>query len=593
MSKIATKWIADDAVTAAKLNSDTAGLGITQGGGGALDVNVDDSTIEVSVDTVQVKDLGISTGKLAATSVTAAKLGADVAGDGLTGGNGADLDVDPDTTGGANLARAINVSANGVAVKINDTTIGEDGSQRLEVKANSIDATHVDETDDYTWTGTHDLTSGTTHVATPSSDTHAVTKAYADGLRQGVAFKDQCRALADSNQTLSGLPGTIDGVGSWSAGQRILLTNQTSGDENGIWEVQTTAWTRPSDFDTGDSASGAQTWIDQGTSYGETQWACTTDAPNDVIDTNSLAFVQTSGAGQITAGVGMTKSGNTLHVGGGATGNSQGINFLADDIEAAYDDSTINLSGEVLQVKDLGIATGKIAATAVTAAKLGADVAGNGLGGGNGSAIVAVDDPTGGANLSKSVNVSANGLAVKIDDSTIGEGASSRLEVKNDGITAAKLNSDTAGDGILQEGSGALAMDINGLANTETVADNADLIAVYDQTDGRVEKMTRANFLSGVGGGNTRTMEAHKITAGEVTNGYFTLANSPATAGEVSCTPVGGPEQMNKQIVGATGVTPDFDILSTNQLHFNNNGAATGLSAELAQDDVVIVEYSY
>jgi hypothetical protein len=76
------------------------------------------------------------------------------------------------------------------------------------------------------------------------------------------------------------------------------------------------------------------------------------------------------------------------------------------------------------------VGTDQLNATAVTAAKLGADVAGNGLSGGNGSAISAQADATGGTNLAKSINVSSNGLAIKIDDVTIGENGSGRLYVK-------------------------------------------------------------------------------------------------------------------------------------------------------------------
>lgn len=57
---IDTAQLADDSVTAAKLNADTAGLGLSQAVGGELDVNVDDSTIEINVDTLQVKADGIN-----------------------------------------------------------------------------------------------------------------------------------------------------------------------------------------------------------------------------------------------------------------------------------------------------------------------------------------------------------------------------------------------------------------------------------------------------------------------------------------------------------------------------------------------------
>lgn len=75
------------------LTASVAGAGLSGGNGSALAVNVDDSTIEINTDTLRVKDLGIGTAKLGATSVTAAKLGNDVAGTGLSGGNGSALSV--------------------------------------------------------------------------------------------------------------------------------------------------------------------------------------------------------------------------------------------------------------------------------------------------------------------------------------------------------------------------------------------------------------------------------------------------------------------------------------------------------------------
>lgn len=93
-SAVTTAKIADDAVDKTKIAADVAGAGLGQNVDGSLEVNADDSTIEINSDSLRVKDLGITTAKLAATSVTAAKLGSDVAGAGLAGGNGSALSVD-------------------------------------------------------------------------------------------------------------------------------------------------------------------------------------------------------------------------------------------------------------------------------------------------------------------------------------------------------------------------------------------------------------------------------------------------------------------------------------------------------------------
>ena len=83
----------------------------------------------------------------------------------------------------------------------------------------------------------------------------------------------------------------------------------------------------------------------------------------------------------------------------------------------------------------------------------------------------------------------------------------------------------------------------------------------------------------------------HLVTAGEETAGYLTLPSTPVNAQSVRVNPVKGPMQVNKQVVGATGVTPDFDVLSSTELHINNNGAATGLSGDIKTGDVLIIVY--
>jgi hypothetical protein len=130
-----------------ELPSDEVGIDIaTNGGleltsvltGGQLKAKVDDTTIALDASGIKIKDGGVGTTQLGATVVTAAKLGADVAGLGLQGGNGSAIAVKPDVTGGANLAEVINVTSNGVAVKIDDSTLGVNGSSQLYVVTSAI-----------------------------------------------------------------------------------------------------------------------------------------------------------------------------------------------------------------------------------------------------------------------------------------------------------------------------------------------------------------------------------------------------------------------------------------------------------------------
>jgi hypothetical protein len=203
---------------------------------------------------------------------------------------------------------------------------------------------------------------------------------------------------ADANCVLS-----IDGINSaWvdidndggstdpyvaNAASRVLIKNQAIASDNGIYAVQDKGsisspfiLIRAIDFD--DSAtvsSGAFTFAEEGTLNTGAGFVLTTPNPI-VIDTDNLTFAQFSGAGSITAGNGLTKSGNT---------------------------------------------------------------------------ISALSDTIGGANLSRSVNVSANGLAVKVDNTTISENGSSQLYVPNGGITENQINtSSLSTTGGLTGGSG-------------------------------------------------------------------------------------------------------------------------------------------
>lgn len=150
-------------------------------------------------------------------------------------------------------------------------------------------------------------------VASPVSATDAASKAYVDGLVAGAVTKPSSLALADTNQSLTGA-ATIDGVVIPNGGA-VLLTNQTSAIQNGIWLVNTGgAWARPTYFATGADAAAAYTFIQQGTVYSEQGWICISDTGSAVVGTNNLAFTQFTGLGEVTAGSGLQKTGNTISV---------------------------------------------------------------------------------------------------------------------------------------------------------------------------------------------------------------------------------------------------------------------------------------
>lgn len=191
--------------------------------------------------------------------------------------------------------------------------------------------------------------------ADPVNPLHAATKQYVDAFQQALDLKASVRVATTANATLAGgAPSLVDGV-TLANGNRILVKSQTNPAENGIYVVQTLGtgangtWIRTTDADTNAKVTaGLYTFIEEGTVAADSGWVLTTDG-NIVLGTTSLAFTQFSGAGQIIAGAGLTKSGNQLDV----VSANAGITINADSIALTLDGTTLTTSGLGLKLADL------------------------------------------------------------------------------------------------------------------------------------------------------------------------------------------------------------------------------------------------
>ena len=151
-----------------------------------------------------------------------------------------------------------------------------------------------------------------TNVADPVSAQDAATKNYVDNVAQGLDPKGSCLVASTANiTTLSGLL-TIDGV-TVSAGDRVLVKNQTAQAENGIYVASASAWARSSDMNTWSEVPSAYTFIESGSTQSDTGWVCTSNA-GGTIDVTPIVWAQFSGAGSYTAGAGLTLTGNEFSV---------------------------------------------------------------------------------------------------------------------------------------------------------------------------------------------------------------------------------------------------------------------------------------
>lgn len=167
----------------------------------------------------------------------------------------------------------------------------------------------------------------------PTNPLHAATKQYVDNAITGLDFKNSVKAATTTNITLSGLQ-TIDGV-ALVAGDRVLVKNQAPANTNGIYDVATGAWTRSADADNSGNGSevtsGMYCYVEQGTTQASSGWILTTTG-TITLGTTFLFFAQFNGLGQIVAGTGLSKTGNTLNVG---TGSATRIVVGADTIDLA------------------------------------------------------------------------------------------------------------------------------------------------------------------------------------------------------------------------------------------------------------------
>lgn len=206
---------------------------------------------------------------------------------------------------------------------------------------------------------------GNIKVATPTDDSHAATKAYVDAARSGLDVKQSVRAATTGPLTIASdleAGDTLDTSVTLVAGDRVLVKNQSTASENGIYVVQASgAAVRATDFDSaGEVSGGAFTFVEEGTANADSGWVVTSNGPI-TVGTDAINWAQFSGAGQITAGAGLTKTGNTLDVGG--TTDRITVNADSVDIASTYaGQSSITTLGTITSGTwngtDIGIADG-------------------------------------------------------------------------------------------------------------------------------------------------------------------------------------------------------------------------------------------
>jgi len=192
--------------------------------------------------------------------------------------------------------------------QIQDLTIN-----RPKLQLDFLDGTNWDITN-----GNNDAT--ITGLAAGVNANDAVNFQQLTDLFEGIKKRFVARVKAQTN--VSALTGTqtVDGV-ALVDGDTILLDQQTTTTQDGLWIVRAGAWERHPFWDVGEDVGAYFVFVKEGTDDNK-GFVCTNNTGSDIIGTDDLVFIQSSGAGTISADNGITMTGSNIQLGGPLTQNT-------------------------------------------------------------------------------------------------------------------------------------------------------------------------------------------------------------------------------------------------------------------------------
>jgi len=492
-----------------------------------------------------------------------------------------------------------------------------------------------------TFSATTTFTGDVIVPTSPAGATSAVNKNYVDSVATGITWKHPSRlattAALGANTYANGTSGlgatltstsgsfaalgSIDGV-SPTIGDRILVKNEAAPAHNGIYTFTTNGngtsvnWvlTRATDFDQNPNGggfnevvAGAATFIEEGTAYANTAFV-QTDVNPIVMGTDSITFVQFSGAGAYSFNNGLTQTGTIINVNPGdnslvATPGSLtvkrdgagAIGISGAGIAVNVDGTSIDINTNALEIATNGVTTAKIAAANVTLAKLASDsVDENKI---VSTALSATGALAGGSGTKLSVKVDAatvviNGsdqLAVgTITNSNIVNGTISGTKLTNNSVTATQVNTTIAQTGNSNTFTGTLN-DFTGTEITASTPVNATDVANKSYVDSAITGSVIA------GAGMTSSTTATSITLNVIAGDASVLVNANELhvqedpAGAISTTGSGVAVNVDGTSIDISANAVEIKALGVTTAKLANANVTLAKMANNAVDENIIV----
>ena len=376
-----------------------------------------------------------------------------------------------------------------------------------------------------------------TNLLDPTDPGDAANKNYVDASQQGLVVKDSVLAATTGNITLSDTQ-TIDGV-ALLTGNRVLVKNQDTGSQNGIYVVASGAWSRSADADeSSEVTSGLFAFVEDGTVNGNTGWVLQTTG-TITLGTTSLTFAKFSGAGEIVGGAGLIKTGGTLDVN---TASSSRIVVNADSIDLAtagtagtYKSVTTDAYGRVTAGTNPTTLSGYGITDAATSTHVHGNITNDGKIGS--VANVPIITTTGGVLASGSFGTAANtfcqGNDARLSDQRVPtDGSVTNAKVaSNASIAYTKLDAITAGQVLLGNASNvatptAISGDIT-VNSSGVTAIGAGVIVNADVSTGAAIAHSK---LANITAGQVMLGNASNVPTATALSGDVTVNSSGVTA---------------------------------------------------------------